>query len=141
MNTQENTVSKEAMGTLPKIVAVDFDGTIVEDNFPEIGKEKPGMIDMLKALQSKGVKLILWTSRDHDQLQAAVDYCKRAGLNFDAVNENLPEVRAMFNNDTRKVYADLYIDDKGIPDNMAPGFWLHRLGLRYDRFGGMQSAT
>ena len=51
------------------------------------------------------------------------------GLEFDAVNENLAEVQQMFNNDTRKVYADLYIDDKAIPHTMSPSFWAERLGL------------
>lgn len=128
------------MNKLPKIVAVDFDGTLVEDRFPEIGKPFTEMFDICTALKRCGVKIILWTSRDNDtaarNLDAAVEFCRSTGLEFDAVNQNIPEVIAMFRNDTRKVYADIYIDDKSIPCSQAPIFWAQKLGLTWTRFTG-----
>lgn len=124
-------VTKEQMGELPKIVAVDFDGTIVSDKYPEIGQTNLEMVSVLHQLTGQGVELILWTCRDDKQLQEAVDFCAGLGLKFAAVNENHPAVKSLFNNDTRKVYADLYIDDKSIPHTMSPTFWADRLGLRF----------
>ena len=106
-------VSKDEMGTLPQIVAIDFDGTLVEDKFPTIGEIIPHVFDMALAYKKLGWKVILWTCRDKLQLLEAVSFCARNGLTFDAVNENVKEVMDMFGgNDTRKVYANLYIDDK-----------------------------
>lgn len=124
---------------LPKIVAVDFDGTLVEDNWPNIGKENIYMFETIKTLKAMGVKIILWTSRNYteghgDMLQQAVDYCAERGLIFDAVNENIAEVQALTGQDTRKVYADLYIDDKSIPHSQDPLYWYNRIGIRYSDF-------
>lgn len=127
----ENKVSRAQMDTLPKVIAIDFDGTLVSDEFPEIGEKNLHMFNTCKLLQAHGVKLILWTSRDNENLSAAIEYCKGEGLYFDAVNENIKEVRDMFANDTRKVYADLYIDDRSIPHTMSPSLWAERLGLSY----------
>ena len=106
------------MVKLPKIAAVDFDGTLVKDKFPEIGEINSVVWDSVKQLQDNGYKLILWTCRSNDlqgtQLDDAVAFCKKEGLEFDAVNENLKEVQDMFGGDTRKVYADVYIDDKNL---------------------------
>lgn len=124
-------VTKEEMSALPKIVAVDFDGTLVEDHFPQIGPINEEMFELCKQLKDQGIALILWTSRDDYNVAEAVAFCAQHGLVFDAVNENLKEVQALFNNDTRKVYADLYIDDKAIPHTMSPSFWAERLGLRF----------
>lgn len=135
-------VTKEQMAALPKIVAVDFDGTIVKDMFPSIGPVNPEMVSLLHQLKDQGVALILWTSRDHENLQQAVDFCRdKLNLEFDAVNENHPACKALFNNDTRKVYADLYIDDKAIPHTMSPSFWAERLGLRYTLTKGVHNGT
>lgn len=105
-----------------KTIAVDFDGTIVEDSFPDIGKPKQEIINWLKNSKEKGCKLILWTCRSNNikvenkgALDIAVTYCKEVlGLEFDAVNENLKEVKEKWDNDTRKVLADYYLDDKAI---------------------------
>ena len=134
-------VSKEEMNTLPKIVAVDFDGTLVEDRYPYIGNPNEEMFSLCKRLKEQGVAHILRTFRDDEQLEHAVLFCKAHGLEFDAVNENLKEVREMFHNDTRKVYADLYIDDKAIPHTMSPSFWAERLGLRFTLGRGVHHAT
>jgi len=100
------------------IIAVDFDGTIVEHAYPKIGKPIPFAIDVLKKLQREEHHLlILWSVREGDLLEEAVQYCKRLGLEFYAVNKNYPEEKTGI--EPRKVNADLYIDDKnigGIPD-------------------------
>ena len=110
----EKNVSKEQMGTLPYIIAVDFDGTLVEDKFPEIGKPIEKTWELMRLAQEKGAKIILWTSRDNQRLKDAVEFCVERGFHFDAINRNLDEVEVMFNNDTRKVYANEYWDDKAI---------------------------
>lgn len=115
--------------SLPKIVAVDFDGTIVKDNYPEIGEPNLNMIAVLKNLSKMGVKLILWTCRDDDLAQEAVEFCKSYGLEFNAVNENVIESKTLTGNDNRKVYADLYIDDKAISHDRNYMYWAGRLGF------------
>ena len=99
-------------------VAIDFDGTLVEDKFPEIGSPISNRIDAVKRLKESGVKVILWTCRAGKTLQDAVEWCREQGIEFDAVNENLPEVQAQWGGDTRKVYCDLYIDDKAYSDQL-----------------------
>ena len=110
----EKKVSKEQMATLPYIIAVDFDGTLVEDKFPDIGEVRKSVWDEVIRAQERGVKIILWTSRDNDRLKAAVEFCTERGLHFDAINDNLDECKILFDNDTRKVYANEYWDDKAI---------------------------
>ena len=127
-------VTKDNMTALPKIVAVDFDGTLVEDCFPAIGKMNKVMFTVCKTLKQFGVHLILWTSRDGSALMDAVRFCQENDLVFDAVNTNIPEVIDMFHNDTRKVYADLYIDDKSIPHIQDPLFWINRIELNPIQF-------
>ncbi len=100
-------------------IAVDFDGTIVEHRYPEIGKEKPFAIQCLKQLQQEGNRLILWTSREGKLLEDAVAFCHERGLDFYAVNSNQPD-DALFKHPSAKVIADVYIDDRnlgGIPDD------------------------
>ena len=103
------------------IIAVDFDGTIVEHRYPEIGKERPFAITTLKRLQKERHLLILGSVREGRLLQEAVDYCRQRGLEFYAVNSNDPDSTS-FESSTcgcRKVNADMYIDDRsigGLPD-------------------------
>ena len=102
------------------IIAVDFDGTIVEHKYPKIGKEIPFAIATLKKLQQDGHKLILWTVRENDLLDEAVEFCRQRGVEFFAVNSNYPDedvdagaIRS------RKLKADMFIDDRnvgGLPD-------------------------
>lgn len=99
---------------LPYIVAVDFDGTLCENAFPEIGKPKQEVIDAVKEYQKYGWKTILWTCRNKGYLDRAVAWCELHGLKFDAINENLPEVEEVFGGYTRKIFADAYIDDKNV---------------------------
>lgn len=96
-----------------KVIAVDFDGTIVEHAYPEIGKEMMFAFATLRALQKKGHKLILWTFREGRYLQEAVEYCKQNGIEFYAVNKNYPEEK-FDNSISRKINADVFIDDRNI---------------------------
>lgn len=99
------------------IIAVDFDGTIVENRYPEIGPEQPFALECLKRLQKEEQhQLILWTVREGNLLEDAIVWCKERGLNFYAVNQNNPEEKT---GGTRKLKANLFIDDfnlGGIPD-------------------------
>lgn len=100
------------------IIAVDFDGTIVEHKYPKIGKEKPFAVKTLKLIQDKGHQLILWTYRSGKELEEAVRFCEEKGLVFHAVNQNLYEDE-LTHSSSRKIYADIYIDDRnllGIPE-------------------------
>ncbi len=93
------------------IICVDFDGTIVENNFPYIGAEKPGAIEALKALQKQHC-IILWTCREGEHLINALAALKDRGFVPDYVNENDKAFLAQSGfGDTRKVYAHLYVDD------------------------------
>ena len=98
------------------IIAVDFDGTIVEHRYPDIGREKPFAIETLKKLANEQHRLILWTVRKGKLLQEAVEFCRTRGLDFYAVNRNFPEENEP---EERKLRADLWIDDRnlgGLPD-------------------------
>lgn len=110
----EKKVTKDDMDKLPYIIAVDFDGTLVEDKFPEIGEPRQTVFEDIMEAQKDGAKIILWTSRNGERLKEAVEYCVSRGLHFDAINENLDECKVLFDNDTRKVYANEYWDDKAV---------------------------
>ena len=100
------------------IYAVDFDGTLCENAWPNIGKPNYTLIRILKELREKGDKIILWTCRTADRLDKAIAWCKEQGLEFDTVNENLPEIIGQFGTESRKVFADVYVDDKAISPNL-----------------------
>ncbi|MCB0400139.1 MAG: hydrolase [Winogradskyella sp.] len=95
------------------IIAVDFDGTIVEDAYPKIGKTRIFAFETLKRLQQDGHRLILWTYRSGTRLQEAVDFCKENGIEFYAVNASFPEEKFDYSR-SRKIHADLFIDDRNI---------------------------
>ena len=95
------------------IYAVDFDGTLCVSRFPEIGAPNMALINRMIKKRAKGNKVILWTCRVGERLSEAVEWCKKFGLEFDAVNANLPEMIAYWgNSEGRKIFADVYIDDK-----------------------------
>ena len=102
------------------IIAVDFDGTIVEHKYPAIGKERPFATACLRQLMQDGHKLILWSVREGKLLQDAVDWCRERGVEFYAVNKDFPEEKVEYNDHfSRKIKADLFIDDRnigGLPD-------------------------
>jgi hydroxymethylpyrimidine pyrophosphatase-like HAD family hydrolase len=101
-------------------IAVDFDGTIVTHEYPNIGREIPFAVQTLKMLQDDGHKLILWTVREGDLLRDAIQWCREKGLEFYAANKDYPEEEEQNNNHySRKLKADIWIDDRnigGLPD-------------------------
>lgn len=100
---------------MSKIIAVDFDGTIFTDEYPNVGKPIWKTINYCKSEQAKGAILILWTCRNGQDLVEAVAQCEIVGLHFDYVNENAWVNTMEFGSmDNRKIYADEYIDDKAI---------------------------
>ncbi|MCK9412254.1 MAG: hydrolase [Prolixibacteraceae bacterium] len=100
------------------IIAIDFDGTIVEHQYPAIGKVRPFAFETLLLLQKKGHQLILWSYRSGKELEEAINFCAAKGLTFYAVNKSYPEEDFCATSDSRKIHADLFIDDRnfgGIP--------------------------
>ena len=95
-----------------KVYAVDFDGTLNTAEYPKLGEPNTELFQFLIKRQQSGDKIILWTCREGDLLQEAVIYCRANGLEFDAVNDNIPENKNKYKNNCRKVYADYYIDDR-----------------------------
>lgn len=97
-----------------KIIAVDFDGTLFTDDYPDVGEPIWGTINYCKEQKENGAILILWTCRSGQDLTEAIRLCKQVELTFDYVNENAKESMFGFVRDSRKIYADEYIDDKAI---------------------------
>lgn len=93
------------------IYAVDFDGTLCKNAWPEIGEANMGLLAFLKREKADGAELILWTMREGGLLEEAIAWCAERGLTFDAVNDNLERLKEQYRNNPRKVYADCYIDD------------------------------
>lgn len=102
------------------IIAVDFDGTIVENKYPKIGRELLFAIDTLKALNQKGHQLILWTFRTGKELEEAVAFCEERGVEFYAVNKSYPE-EVYDETISRKINVDLFIDDRNIGGMLSWG--------------------
>ncbi len=96
------------------IYAVDFDGTLCESVFPGIGRPNKDLIAHLIKRRKQGNKIILWTCRCGERLDEAVEWCRGFGLEFDCINENLPDMIEYWGEESRKVSADVYIDDKAV---------------------------
>lgn len=103
-----------------RVIAIDFDGCLCENKWPGCGR--PNMAVIKEALREKkrGTKLILWTCRSDNDLKEAVDYCRRYGLEFDAVNDNVAERKDTYMNNCRKVWADEYWDDHAVLKRYEP---------------------
>ena len=97
-----------------RIIAVDFDGTLCYSNWPELGEPNIPLIEYLLTQKKSGDKLILWTCRAGEALERAVSWCREQQLEFDAVNDNLPEIIEKYGNNSRKITCDYYIDDKAV---------------------------
>lgn len=95
------------------ILAIDFDGTVVHDAYPKIGKPMIFAFETLRKLQEEGHRLILWTYRCGDKLDEAVAFCETNGIHFYAVNKSFPE-EEYESSISRKIHADLFIDDRNI---------------------------
>ena len=118
MNSVRNIPSEDQVKALPPILAVDFDGTLVEFTYRGIGEPIWPAVDAVKSYKKAGYKIILWSCRTDDnedkELSSAVKFCSEIlGIEFDAVNDNIPEVLAIYGN-TRKIHANIYFDDKGV---------------------------
>lgn len=98
------------------IIAVDFDGILCEDEFPEIGAPYYDMVSFVRQLIDEGHEVVLWTSRTGDRLAEAAMWCEDRGLHFCAINENAPsnlaQYLAEYPTPSPKVYADLYLEDR-----------------------------
>lgn len=103
-----------------KIIAVDFDGTLCTNAYPGIGEPNWELIAELRERKANGDKLILWTMREGEMLQNALDACSQWGLAFNAVNDNLKEITEAFRCNPRKVFANIYIDDHNAKETRLP---------------------
>ncbi len=111
-----------------QMIAVDFDGTLCRDCYPQIGEANSRLIHRLKELQRNGDRIILWTCRQGRLLEEALYFCRVHGLIFDAVNENLPENIQKYGSDSRKIYADIYIDDRSVSPWEWEQAYVRRIG-------------
>jgi len=96
------------------VIAVDFDGTVVEHKYPAIGKEMPFAFATLKELQKRGHRLIMWTYRHGKTLDEAVEYCRKNGIEFYAINNSFPEEQFDAKEASRKLDCDMFIDDRNV---------------------------
>ena len=114
------------------IIAVDFDGILCEDNFPDIGTPRYDVISLVRQLIDKGNEVVLWTTRNGEELTKAIEWCTNYGLHFCNVNGPAPsneeEYRDKYPTQSRKIYADVYIDDHNLEYVMEAerGTWLVR---------------
>ena len=110
-------------------IAIDFDGTIVEHEYPRIGKPIPDAVDVIKKLSEAGHELILWTYRHGDYLDAALEYCKDNGIEFYAANKNHPDESYDDKDVSRLIKADVFIDDRNI-GGLVPWLEIEELLLK-----------
>lgn len=96
------------------IIAVDFDGILCDNQFPAIGPPRLSVISAVQEMIDLGHEVILWTSRVETALADAVKWCESYGLHFCAVNDNAPSNLKTYGTNSRKIYADIYIDDHNI---------------------------
>ena len=98
------------------VIAVDFDGTIVEHKYPEIGREKPFATEVLRMLIAERHQLVLWTVREGKLLDEALEWCRERGVEFWSVNSDSSDMfkEAKSKNISCKLNADVFIDDAGI---------------------------
>lgn len=114
------------------IIAIDFDGTIVEDRYPEIGKLIGGAREVINKLYDEGYEIIIWSCRARVGKARAIEFLAKNGIKYHRFNESSPANLKQYNNvDTRKVYADLYIDDKGLMKPLPP--WSEIYEMVHDR--------
>jgi len=101
-----------------KVIAIDFDGTLFKNEWPDIGAPIWKTIEAAKQEQEAGTALVLWTTREGDKLQEALESCKNVGLNFDAINTNAQVLKDLWGNDPRKIGAAEYWDDHAVNVNV-----------------------
>jgi hypothetical protein len=100
------------------IIAVDFDGVLCKDKFPEIGEPNYEVISLVRQLIDKKHEVILWTARVEKELDSAIEWCEDRGLHFTAINDNAPSNKEkyadVYQTKPRKIYADVYVDDHNL---------------------------
>lgn len=102
------------IGEDSKIIAIDFDGTVVEDKYPKIGKPMIFAFETLKRLESDGHRLVLWTYRHGSRLREAVDFCADNGIEFYAINSSFEGEEYDVKTQSRKINADIFVDDRNV---------------------------
>ncbi len=120
-----------------RTIAIDFDGTIVENRYPKIGKPLLFAIETLLKLQEEGHQLILWTYRSGIELKEAVEFCNNKGIYFFAVNRSYPEEK-YDNSLSRKIQADIFIDDRNIGGLLGWGEIYQTLSLEFSQKGQLK---
>ena len=119
------------------IIAVDFDGVLCKNAFPSIGKPNYAVISMIQQLVDNGHEVVLWTVRNGAELEAALEWCEKYGLHFCSVNapapSNAAEYKDKYPTESRKIYADIYIDDHNLEFVMAPGAGEHNMVEKLQR--------
>jgi len=120
-----------------RTIAIDFDGTIVENRYPKIGKPLLFAIETLLKLQEEGHQLILWTYRSGIELKEAVEFCNNKGIYFFAVNRSYPEEK-YDNSLSRKIQADIFIDDRNIGGLLGWGEIYQTLSLEFSKKGQLK---
>lgn len=102
------------------IISIDYDDTIVHADYPNIGTIKPHAREVINNLYNEGHFIIIWTCRSGEHESAAAQYLIEMGVKFHHINENHPENIVQYDSDSRKIFADIYIDDKqlgGLPES------------------------
>lgn len=124
MMAAARTAATPARPARPLILAIDFDETLVRGPYPQIQGLLPGAREAMMHFKERGHTLIIWTCRSNARLVEALDYLRALGVPFDYANENTPQLIAEYGNDSRKIFADLYLDDRaaGAPAP-GPGMW------------------
>lgn len=96
------------------IIAVDFDGTLVEDKFPAIGDPNLKVVGWVKEQQQAGAEIILWTCREGPTLLDAIQWCVENNIQLSAINDNVPSIKFTCCTGRQKIVADIYLDDKAV---------------------------
>jgi hypothetical protein len=101
-------------------ISIDYDDTIVYQDFPNSGTIKPNAKEVINRLYNDGHHILIWTCRSKENLETAKKYLNECGVNYHLINHNLPTNIEKYGGDTRKMSAHIYIDDRqlgGIPDD------------------------
>lgn len=120
----------ERMGLKHEIIAVDFDGTVVDHRYPDVGPELPGATEKLRAAAKAGVKLILWTMRSGKELQDAVAWYKEREIPLFGINQN-PTQHLW--TESPKAFAHLYVDDAAYGAPLIQYAFMHRPGVDWSK--------
>lgn len=107
-------MTKKKRKKIPRVVAVDFDGCLCFSDYPFIKGPNQKIIDFVKREREAGSLIVLWTCRNGRQLMYALEWCAEQGIEFDAINDNVQQVKDVYGDESRKIYADLYIDDRSV---------------------------